>query len=454
MVMAGLALLLLGAALQACVGSLPSGVAAFPVNVCLLSLYVAFILGLHLLRGRCSVARWLSSGHAAVVSIVFAVCVTLCAGLTGMSSLLLSWPFVMVYAWVGTVLGLAGLRVVCACFSSANPALAFVRRTPFLLSHAGLFIAVASAAFGSADVQRLEMACYKGGIECRAIDREDGNRVVDLPFAIRLHRFELEEWPDHTPRRFASHVTVYVHDTLDAVASDVIEVNRPLSVGDWTVYQLDYDKNKGDDSHYSVFELVCDPWLPYVRLGIFMVVAGAVASLVVLLARSMRRWSRRMLSSAVAIILLALAMSYAFVPVLRHGHPVPALQSPWFAPHILMYMIAYALMAMAVVTALLRKPQTAILVNVGVSLMTLGMLFGALWAREAWGHYWAWDPKETWAAITWLTYLAFLHQQDMPHRTQRQTAIFLIVAFCLLQMCWWGINFLPSAQGNSLHTYT
>ena len=41
--------------------------------------------------------------------------------------------------------------------------------------------------------------------------------------------------------------------------------------------------------------------------------------------------------------------------------------------------------------------------------MTLGMLTGAIWAKEAWGHYWAWDPKETWAAATWFSYLTYIH---------------------------------------------
>ena len=41
--------------------------------------------------------------------------------------------------------------------------------------------------------------------------------------------------------------------------------------------------------------------------------------------------------------------------------------------------------------------------------MTLGMLSGAVWAKAAWGHYWAWDPKETWAAATWFSYLAYIH---------------------------------------------
>jgi len=94
------------------------------------------------------------------------------------------------------------------------------------------------------------------------------------------------------------------------------------------------------------------------------------------------------------------------------------------------------------------------LVYVGLSFMTFGMLFGALWAKEAWGHYWAWDPKETWAAVTWFAYLVYVHARRLPKANTKWLLVWLIVAFVLLQMCWWGINYLPSAQGASVHTYS
>ena len=94
------------------------------------------------------------------------------------------------------------------------------------------------------------------------------------------------------------------------------------------------------------------------------------------------------------------------------------------------------------------------LVYVGLAFMTFGMLFGALWAKEAWGHYWSWDPKETWAAITWLAYLIYIHYRLLPKHNARLALCGLLIAFVLLQMCWWGINYLPSAQGSSVHTYS
>lgn len=93
------------------------------------------------------------------------------------------------------------------------------------------------------------------------------------------------------------------------------------------------------------------------------------------------------------------------------------------------------------------------LVYIGWAFLSLGMLTGALWAKDAWGHYWAWDPKETWAAATWLAYLTYIHYRLRKKCNLEVAMWILIVNFVLLQMCWWGINYLPSAQGTSVHTY-
>ena len=145
---------------------------------------------------------------------------------------------------------------------------------------------------------------------------------------------------------------------------------------------------------------------------------------------------------------------------------MPALQSPWFAPHVIVYMFAYAVFGvatlMAIVLLIKEKSFTAHLsplisldnlVYVGLAFMTFGMLFGALWAKEAWGHYWSWDPKETWAAITWFAYLIYIHYRQLPKHNPKLALGVLIISFVLLQMCWWGINYLPAAQGSSVHTY-
>lgn len=154
-------------------------------------------------------------------------------------------------------------------------------------------------------------------------------------------------------------------------------------------------------------------------------------------------------------------------PEIHNKTLMPALQSPWFAPHVIVYMFAYALLGAAAVMALYllwkakKKGISDVemdlcdnLARVGLSFLTLGLLSGALWAKEAWGHYWSWDPKETWAAATWLSYLCYIHYRLHKKGDYRKALVVLLVSFLLLQMCWYGINYLPSAQGISIHTYS
>ena len=93
------------------------------------------------------------------------------------------------------------------------------------------------------------------------------------------------------------------------------------------------------------------------------------------------------------------------------------------------------------------------LVYVGTALITIGMLLGAIWAKEAWGHYWSWDPKEPWAAATWISYLIYIHIRLKKDISNRTAMIVVIISFVILQMCWWGLNYLPSAQ-QSIHVYS
>lgn len=353
--------------------------------------------------------------------------------------------------------------------------------------------------------------------------------------------------PEREPRRFASDVMVYTKDKQTKEAR--IEVNKPLSIAGWKIYQLSYDETKGKWSRMSVFELVRDPWLPIVYTGILMMIAGAIGLfLSAPVKKNSMDWSyfiyfaapalfcwiggawlayRPSFSKgAVAWTVFGLAIFSAFIigmwislerpplrtvgetrlwysfflpvagvityvrwrykwilsfstllafvficvnlfkPEIHNKTLMPALQSPWFAPHVIVYMFSYAMLGAAALIAiylLIRARKKGIdegmmslcdnLVYVGMAFLTIGMLFGALWAKEAWGHYWNWDPKETWAAATWLGYLIYIHYR-LHHRLRYSAALGLLVfSFLLLQVCWVGVNYLPSAQGYSVHTY-
>ena len=177
------------------------------------------------------------------------------------------------------------------------------------------------------------------------------------------------------------------------------------------------------------------------------------------------RWRYKWILSFSTLLSLVFICVNLFKPGIHSKALMPALQSPWFAPHVIVYMFSYALLGAATIMAVYilffkKTPVSAKdmnvmdnLVYVGTAFLTFGMLFGALWAKEAWGHYWAWDPKETWAAITWLCYLVYVHLRKVRPDDHRTAAWILLFAFVCLQICWWGINYLPSARGLSIHTY-
>lgn len=178
------------------------------------------------------------------------------------------------------------------------------------------------------------------------------------------------------------------------------------------------------------------------------------------------RWRYKWILSFSTVMSLVFICINLFKPEIHNKTLMPALQSPWFAPHVIVYMFAYAMLGAGAVVAvylLVRSRKTAIepgvmnlcdnLVYVGTAFLTIGMLFGALWAKEAWGHYWSWDPKETWAAATWLGNLLYIHFRFQKNKQYRSALGILVFAFILLQVCWFGVNYLPSAQGNSVHVY-
>ena len=88
-------------------------------------------------------------------------------------------------------------------------------------------------------------------------------------------------------------------------------------------------------------------------------------------------------------------------------------------------------------------------IGLGFPLLTIGIIAGAVWANEAWGSYWSWDPKETWALITWLVFAAYLHARITRGWQGRKPAILAASGFVVVWVCYLGVNLL----GKGLHSY-
>ncbi len=89
------------------------------------------------------------------------------------------------------------------------------------------------------------------------------------------------------------------------------------------------------------------------------------------------------------------------------------------------------------------------IIGLGFPLLTIGIIAGAVWANEAWGSYWSWDPKETWALITWLVFAAYLHARITRGWQGRKPAILAATGFFVVWICYLGVNLL----GKGLHSY-
>lgn len=152
----------------------------------------------------------------------------------------------------------------------------------------------------------------------------------------------------------------------------------------------------------------------------------------------------------------------------------PMLESWWFPIHVSLAFLGHAVFAIAFVAGIMYLIQERMLkskrfsalyyklpsldtldsinykcLSFGFPLMTMGIISGAVWANSAWGGYWRWDPKETWALITWFWYAALLHGRLTVGWRGRRAAIFAIIGFIGLIFTFLGVNLLLA----SAHTF-
>jgi len=165
---------------------------------------------------------------------------------------------------------------------------------------------------------------------------------------------------------------------------------------------------------------------------------------------------------------------------------VPSLQSNWLMMHVSMMMVSYATLIIGSLFSILylaflnfiKKDSNFILQNneiisnvqivsskyslletidtwsyriigLGFPFLTIGIISGAVWANEAWGSYWSWDPKETWALITWLIFAIYLHSRLLKGWQGEKAALLGSIGFFVIWICYLGVNFL----GKGLHSY-
>ena len=159
-----------------------------------------------------------------------------------------------------------------------------------------------------------------------------------------------------------------------------------------------------------------------------------------------------------------LLISYAALQPREITELMPALRSAWFTIHIGAAVFSYAAFAVAAAVGVrylaLEKKETEQhlreldtlgykLVSFGFLMLTIVILTGCIWAEQAWGSFWTWDPKEVWALITWIVYAVYLHQRVRMNWRGHKMAVLAIGAFIFVLFTFAGVNKLMSG----LHSY-
>ena len=184
------------------------------------------------------------------------------------------------------------------------------------------------------------------------------------------------------------------------------------------------------------------------------------AFLVVLLYLFYERKTKNKSAGFAAYLISALLILFAVVFLggqLAMARPViPELKSPLLFSHVITCALAYAsfVVGAGLAAVQLKKgssEETGLWVfrisALGFVMLTLGILLGAVWAEQAWGSYWSWDPKEIWALITWVIYAIYFHRRKS--WSARTSNIMVILGCALAILTFFGVNFLFSG----LHSY-
>lgn len=384
-----------------------------------------------------------SSSSAAVILLVAAILMAVEG--TWSLEIFHSWPFL-------TFVLLSMFCCAAAAFTMFKRSIGSVSLNLFLpvALHTGFFLILCGAFFGAPDFSRLQLKADENVPRNLAFNC-NGEPVL-LPFHVTLQEFQIDYYKGgQKPKQFTSVLEI---DGKIFKTS----VNHPCKYNGYRFYQADFDRL---NCKYSILILVKDPWLPVVFIGMVLMALGSLLEI-------------KKLWKGMTLLISALVLATAFGAIslarIQFSTLMPALRSIWFIPHLIFYMMSYSLLSISllliVIHIVLKSNENACAsrcsqifetamkcLKTSSFSMLLGMLFGAVWAKYAWGDYWTWDAKECWAAATWLLTLVAIHASC--GKSDFKAGILLpmiLAAFIAMQMTWYGVESLPSAA-NSIHTY-
>ena len=272
----------------------------------------------------------------------------------------------------------------------------------------------------------------------------------DLPYKMSLVRFRIIHYPGSVAVKDYHSEFIIDHKTCASVSLNKVYTYRNIRF-----YQRDFD----GDSRGSVLAMNYDPYgIPITYLGYAML----FCSLLILLysIKGPALWFNLALTVVAVGFCLFLNITHLMQTDSETGYIVPILDSSLFCMHVGIVMMSYLLFFLSFVSSMVAWISgksagrfgrfSKMCLYPAMFALGFGIFIGAIWANVSWGTYWSWDPKETWALITFMVYALPLHKSLWPAlNNSRIYHIFMVLAFVTILMTYFGCNYFITG----MHSY-
>ena len=396
----------------------------------------------------------------------------------------------------------------------------WLRKMPFLLLHTGVFLVLFGGFFGAPDREDGQVL-LEYNVPTHTAYQSNGEMLpLPFELQIDTFYIDYYA-DGRSPKQFTTRFTISeIGKTMEprqvgahpGKVPLTTAVNHPCSYRGYHFYQSNYDPVRGE---YSVLKVVRDPWIALVWIGVALLAIGACWQTTRQWKAHWGWWlAVGIVTIAFTIITLAKINFGTLMPALRSAWFIPHI-----GVYMIAYSLLAVASVLGIVilikdrlttvrpltlndrafypgksgtrcqtdmpshTTFIKQPRQvgahpdssqsakrsdseAVsqhsglimgLLQTSSCLLLMGMLCGAVWAKQAWGDYWTWDPKECWALATWMLTLIGMHLKcpgaSRPVGAKKVLlVVFVLLSFAAMQMTWYGVNYLPSAEV-SLHTY-
>ena len=421
---------------------------AFPVNVILVLTLIFAAYLISIIPKTRKFSEWLSSDTAFISALVLIMAGSLIIGLvpqqhsgcvvTLWNRFYQSWILATTISYLFFILI---LRTICLFRQKQWKSTA-----GRIVLHIGLITILIGGYYGMPDEETCRMDLSNLAFNNQVINTRTEHLQL-FPYTLKTSKIEEEKYTSGQPKRITAHLVVIEGSTERLVA---IQAGHPLRLKPYALHLRQY-RNQGMFSFCSLL-IIKNPWRWWIYIGMGILLLGCLLEMqkkqyLILLG----------LSVITAIIFLIIKL---LKPEIFHRELMPALQSDWFIPHVTLYMMSFLLLAISFIICMIwifKKNDNLIQrsddwMQAGLVLFITAMLIGSIWAEAAWGHFWTWDLKETWALITYVIYVIYLQYRTIPQYKTGIVCLWHTLAFLALQICWYGVNYLPAAS-ESIHIY-